>query len=67
MDKSTATATVKAINRHVNKAQVFSGGRMFGVDYTTWAVCYPQTAKMFNDAASIMLGREVTRAVPIFR
>lgn len=53
-----ATAVCKAINRHCRKAQVFQGGRQFGVDYTTWAVTYPQMAHAFQKAAKIITGRD---------
>jgi len=47
-----AIAIVKAINRHIRKHGIFDGGKAFGVDYNTWACCYPQMATVFNQAAS---------------
>jgi hypothetical protein len=51
------TAILKAINRHVRRNNVFSGGRSFGVDYTTWSICYPQMSSVFNKAAQQITGR----------
>jgi len=64
--KENSRTFLKAINRYVRRKRVFDGGRTFGVDYATWQVCYPQIAKAYNQAASLFLGRPVTRALPIF-
>ena len=53
-----ARATLKAINRHVKKEGIFSGGRAFGVDWPTWWTCYPQMAQTFQRCGSILTGRE---------
>ena len=64
MNTETAKATIKAINRHHKKNRTFYGGRKFGVDFLTWRGSFPQTAKVFNEAASVLVGRKVTTAIP---
>ncbi len=66
MNQSEARAICKAINRHVNKVEVFMGGRQFGVDFNTWAVCYPQMCREFRNAAAVVVGRP-GRFLPRFR
>jgi hypothetical protein len=53
-----ARAIVKAINRRVRRHRYFEGGRLFGVDYPTWAVTHPQMAREFNKAAAVLTGRK---------
>ena len=65
MTPSEARATVKAINRHIRKDRPFQGGMQYGVDWPTWATCYPQTATLFNRAAQVLMGRD-GRFMPIF-
>ena len=57
MSSDEARTLVKAINRRIRRDQIFEGGKAFGVDYTTWAICYPSTASAFNAAAEILTGR----------
>jgi hypothetical protein len=57
MNIAIAKSVIKCINRRVKKTRPFAGGRRFGVDYTTWNVCYPQTAQLYSKAAEIFYGR----------
>lgn len=58
MSKAEAITIVKAINRHVKRHRLMSGGRTFGVDFPTWNVCYPHLAKAFREAGRVIAGRD---------
>lgn len=65
--RADARSLAKAINRHIRRRHIFEGGRTFGVDYSTWAVCYPHLAREFNQAAALLVEADPDsiRAIPI--
>ena len=55
MDKQSAIATAKSINRHMRRN--WHGG-MFGWDYATFSVYFPRMCAVFNEAATVIAGRK---------
>lgn len=54
MNKQTAIAIIKSINRHIRNHWF---GGMRGWDYATWTVVYPQMAHQYSAAAQVITGR----------
>jgi hypothetical protein len=55
MTRTEARVIAKAVDRHHRRRRTFDGG--YGVDYVTWALCYPRTADILNRAGFVLTGR----------
>jgi len=60
----SAKQVALAITRHLRRRRVFEGGRLFGVDYTTWHTCYPHLSLTFEAAMEALTGTP-GRYVPV--
>lgn len=64
MTKAQAKKICKKINAWVKRENPFEGGKSFGVDFATWCVVYPEKARGFCEAATVLTGK-AGRYMPI--